>query len=137
MLRHLAGTCFGLSFVGLCFFFLLVSLPGPGGPPRPVEAQNCTGDTVCEPTVLASSRSPGARTGYEVTFVTPVDIEPLTGSIVMVLDEDIRVPRSISPSRVRVQYRTAGDRVGGLASDVSLSDQATIGAPPPSTWPTG
>ena len=102
----------------------MFSSPGPGSPPHPVEAQKCPGDAGCEPTVRALSGSPGARTGYEVTLVTPVDVEPLTGSIVMELDEAIRAPRSINPSRVRVQYRTDDERVGGFASDVSLIDQA-------------
>ena len=126
MLRHLSDLltiAIGLSFAGLCLLFLMFASAGPGSPPRPVEAQTCTGDPVCDPNVRASSRSPGARTGYEVTFVTPVDIEALTGSIVMELDEDIRAPRSISSFRVRVQYRTDDERVGGLASDVSLIDQ--------------
>ena len=41
----------------------------------------------------------------------------------MELDEDIRAPQSVVPSRVRVQYRMSGERVGGFASDVSLTNQ--------------
>ena len=123
-LSDLLVTSIGRSLIGLCLFFLLVPYVSFfGGPSRLVEAANCTGDAVCEPTIRATSRSPATRTGYEVTFVTPVEIEPLTGSIVLVLDEDIRVPGSINSSRVRVQYRLADERVGGSASDVSLSDQ--------------
>ena len=81
------------------------------------------GSVVCEPEVRPTSRSPGARTSYEVTFETPAEIVPHTGSIVMVLHEDIRVPQSISASRVRVGYQSGSDRIGGFASDVSLSDQ--------------
>ena len=123
MLQHLTGISIGSLFSSLILVLLVFSLPGSGSPPRQVEAQSCTGETVCEPSVWATSRSPGAGTGYEITFVTPAEIEALTGSIVMVLDEDIRVPGSISRSRVRVQYRFANERVGGLASDVSLNDQ--------------
>ena len=123
MLRHIPATSSGISFTSLCLLYLMVLLPGSGGQPSPVEAQDCPGGTACQPTVRALSRSPGVRTGYEVTFVTPVDIEALTGSIVMELAEDIRVPRSITSSRVRVQYRTADDSFSGFASDVSLTDQ--------------
>ena len=123
MLRDLPSKSIGLSFSSVCLLFIVLSLLGLGGPPGPVEAQNCAGGTVCDPTVRASSRSPGARTGYEVAFVTPVEIAALTGSIVMELDDDIRVPQTINPTRVRVQYRTADERVGGFAGDVSLTDQ--------------
>ena len=41
----------------------------------------------------------------------------------MVLHEDIRVPRSISSSRVRVGYRSAGRYIAGESAEVSLSDQ--------------
>ena len=88
------------------------------------EAQDgCSGPWVCHPTVSASSRSPGAGSGYEVTFVTPVAIHALTGSIVMELHQDIRAPNSIAPSRIRIRYRRGDDRANGVASDVSLFNQ--------------
>ena len=127
MLRYLAqhlATYGGLSSTGLCLFSIIVIyMFFLGNLPRPVEALNCTGSVVCEPEVRPASRSPGARTSYEVTFETPADIVPHTGSIVMVLHEDIRVPRSIGSSRVRVGYRSGADSIGGFASDVSLNDQ--------------
>ena len=107
----------GPLFTGV-FTFLLCLLAGSGGPPS-VWAQ----ETVTNVTVESASRSPAAITSYEVAFVTPSEIEALTGSIVMELHPDIRVPARILPSRVRVEYRTANDRVGGFASDVSLTDQ--------------
>ena len=123
MLQHLIGAFIGSLFCSLGLILLVFSLPGSGSPPSQVEAQNCTGDTECDPTVRPASRSPGARTSYEVTFMTPVEIVPHTGSIVMVLHEDIRVPRSIGSARVRVGYRSGAERIGGFASDVSLNDQ--------------
>ena len=76
MLRYLAehlATYGGPSSSGLCLFSIIVIyMFFFGNPPRPAEAQNCTGSVVCEPEVRPASRSPGARTGYEVTFVTPV-----------------------------------------------------------------
>ena len=123
MLQHLIGAFIGSLFCSLSLILLVFSLPGSGSPPSQVEAQNCTGDTECDPTVRPASRSPGARTSYEVTFMTPVEIAPHTGSIVMVLHEDIGVPRSIGSARVRVGYRSGAERIGGFASDVSLNDQ--------------
>ena len=102
MLQHLIGAFIGSLFCSLGLILLVFSLPGSGSPPSQVEAQNRTGDTECDPTVRPASRSPGARTSYEVTFMTPVEIASHTGSIVMVLHEDIRVPRSIGSARVRV-----------------------------------
>ena len=118
MLRHLPclpGTSIGFSLSGLCLFLLVVSPLGPGVPPGPVEAQNCVGDTLCEPTVRATSRSPGATTSYEVTFVTPVELEPLTGSIIMELDEDSSVPsfhQRLQDSGAVPHRRRSGWRVG-------------------------
>ena len=126
MLRYLfdqLATCGGYLFSSLCILFLMLSFFSIGNPARPAEAQGCTGEGECDPTVRPSSRSPGARASYEVTFMTPVEMAPHTGSIVMVLHEDIRVPRSIGSSRVRVGYRSGADRIGGFASDVSLNDQ--------------
>ena len=126
MLRRLPvllATKRGYLLPSLCILFLMLSFFDTGSPTRPVEAENCMGSVVCEPEVRPTSRSPGARTSYEVTFETPAEIVPHTGSIVMVLHEDIRVPQSISPSRVRVGYQSGADRIGGFASDVSLSGQ--------------
>ena len=100
-------------------FTLLLCLLVGSGEPHSVRAQG----TIANVTVESAARSPAARTSYEVTFVTPSDIEALTGSIVMELHQDIRVPARILPSRVRVEYRLDDDRVGGFAGDVSLKDQ--------------
>ena len=54
-------------------------------------------------TLKSSSRSPAAPASYEVTFVTPSELASLKDSIVMVLDEDIGVPRAINPFSVRIR----------------------------------
>ena len=117
------GASIGLSWASVLLILLVPFIFFFGKLPGPVEAQNCTGDSPCGPTVHASSRSPGARASYEVTFVTPVEIGALTDSIVMELHQDIKVPGSIAPARVRVRYRKGSDTARGPASDVSLSDQ--------------
>ncbi len=131
MPRSLRGAAIPLTLAGLFLLFLTVSLFAIGGRPERVEAQDaCDGSAVCDPTVRATSRTPAADTSYEVTFTTPVSIEPLTGNIIMELHEDIRVPRAIFPNLVRVEYFTDGSENGnspprafGFATDVSLTDQ--------------
>ena len=92
-------------------------------PPPASGQESCSGLSVCRPTVAASSRSPGAVTSYEVTFVTPVEVRPLSDTITMELDAGIRVPIRITPSEVRVQYRAGEDRSHGTAGDVSIIDR--------------
>lgn len=122
--RYSSLTIFGVVLVAL-----LVSANGLAGGSQPVTAQTvCAGPAVCNPEVSATSRSPAAHTSYQVTFTTPEAIVPLTGRITMELHEDIRVPRSIFPTRVRVEYihSAAGQpiqRAGGSANDVSLVSQ--------------
>ena len=120
MLQLLIDTFVATLLSSLILMLLVFSFSS-----SPVEAQTCPGNNVGEPTVQPTSRTPGARTSYEVKFVTPEVIGHHTGSIVMVLHEDIQVPRSISPSNVRVQYQTAAKLVlvSGFASDVFLGDQ--------------
>lgn len=81
------------------------------------------------PTVKASSRTPAANTSYEVTFETPKEIEPLTGSIIIELHEDIGVPPAVNPTGVKVRY-TLFDEDGsaspsplGGASNIELGGQ--------------
>ena len=131
MPRSLRGAAIPLTLAGLFLLFLTVSLFAIVGRPERVEAKElCDGPAVCEPTVLATSRTPAANTSYEVTFTTPVEIRAFTGSIVMELHEDIRVPRGIFPNMVRVEYTTEGSEIDnppprafGFATDVSLTDQ--------------
>ena len=123
MLRLLRGAAIPLFLAGL-FLLLLVFAFATSGRPATVEAQtDCQGPEVCETTVKASSRSPAARTSYEVKFKTPTEIAFFSDTITMELHEDIRVPRGIAPPMVRVQYRLEDDSASGIAADVSLTDQ--------------
>ena len=107
-------------------FFFIYSLLAAVGEINQVEAQqsDCNGPSVCRLTIRPDSRTPAARTGYEVTFVTPSELNALTDSIVMVLDEEIGVPRGISSLQVRIRYRTRDSYGNGIAGDVSLADHA-------------
>ena len=94
------------------------------------EAQGeCSGPAVCNAEVLPASRSPGAQTSYKITFASPAEIKFHSDTIVMELHEDIQVPQSIHSARVRVEYRHDDQRGSGLASDVSLTDQANSNRP--------
>lgn len=120
-----------LFLAGFLLIFLVSLTLTIGGRSAPAEAQDdpCHGPAVCEPKVSSTSRTPAANTSYEVAFRTPVSIERFVGSIVMVLHEDIRVPRGIAPNLVRLQIinRTNGpgcpESVRGTAAVVELTDQ--------------
>ena len=106
------------------FLFTLALLSSPGGTAA-VRAQDngCAGPSVCNPTVKPGSRTPAAVTGYEVKFETPRELAPITDGIVMVLHEDIGVPRGINPFSVRVSYISGEERRNGGASAVELNEQ--------------
>ena len=135
MLKQNPVFLFVLALVGYMLNSLVVAPASFPSLPNSVEAQTgeCAGPSVCDATVFTSSRSPATRTQYVVTFVTPEKIEALTDSIIMVLDKDIRVPRAIARSQVRVQYRiereTGRESGNGTAFDVSLNDQDEPGRP--------
>ncbi len=108
----------------LSLSLLVVTLLAGVGGAKEVEAENH--DKVSDVWIESDSRSPAAQTAYEVTFVTPMALAPFTDSIVMVLDEDIGVPRAIAPNFVRVKYEAEGnvnDRPNGFAAFVELDDQ--------------
>ena len=118
------GATIPLSLVGLFLIILAVSLTAFAGITHTAEArEECAGPAVCDPTVKATSRSPAARTGYEVSFTTPEAIGALTGSIVMELHEDIRVPMGIAPNAVRIRFTDDSRTVRGTAAFVELADQ--------------
>ena len=109
----------------LCLSLFLVSLLVFPGATLEVQAQDseCTpSDCVTNVTVEPTSRTPAARTGYEVKFVTPKALAPHTDGIVMVLHEDIGVPPAIAPPLVRINVM--GDEARrGIASAVEMNNQ--------------
>ena len=108
----------------LSLSLLVVTLLADVGGVEEVEASNH--DRVSEVRIESDSRSPAAITKYDVEFVTPHEIRPLQDSIVMVLDEDIGVPRAIAPNFVLVKYEKEGDdddRANGFAAFVELDNQ--------------
>ena len=115
----------------LSLSLLVVTLLAGVGGVEEVEADNH--DRVSEVWIESDSRSPAAQTAYEVTFVTPMALAPLTDSIVMVLDEDIGVPRAVAPNLVLLKFTAEIDdgcdnnnsqiTYRGTAADVSLTDQ--------------
>ena len=119
----------------LSLSLLVVSLLAGVGAVEEVEAQEtqCPGPSVCSVTIESSSRSPAAITKYDVELVTPHEISPLQDSIVMVLDEDIWVPRAVAPNLVLLKFTAEIDNgcdntnsqitYRGTAADVSLNDQ--------------
>ena len=126
MLKRLRGAATPLPLAGLFLILVSVSVIALGGGTRPAEAE--AQDDSCKignpPTVRAASRTPAAITGYEVTFTIPCDLPSNADSIVMVLHEDIGVPRGINPFAVRIRHSSNGTN-GSLipAVDVSLKDQ--------------
>ena len=133
MLKRLRGAATPLPLAGLFLILVSVSVFAFAGGTRPAAAEtDCQIPTnVSPPTVRATSRTPAAITGYEVVFTIPSDgcaLAPRTDSIVMVLHEDIGVPRASTPSAVIIRYelRTNGKvtQTGrGTASAVDLDDQ--------------
>lgn len=75
-------------------------------------------------TLQSHSRIPGARTTYEVSFVTPGGLDGVKDSIVMELHGDIGVPTSIRSSSVTVTHSSGGTTVHGHLDEVSLLGQA-------------
>ena len=78
-------------------------------------------DGLDQVTVKSHSRIPGARTTYEVSFVTSETLDGVTDSIEMELDPSIRVPTSIRASSMTLTHSGAGARVHGNPHKVSLS----------------
>ncbi len=109
----------------LSLSLLVIALLAGFGEAEVVEAEESDCPPPCV-TVKSSSRSPAAHTAYEVTLVTPGEIKFLTDSIVMVLDEDIGVPRAIAPNGVQIRYShddgNGTNRGNGTAGDISLTD---------------
>ena len=130
MLKRLRGAATPLPLAGLFLILVSVSVIALGGGTRPAEAEAEAQDDSCKignpTTVRAASRTPAAITGYEVTFTTPCDLASNADSIVMVLHEDIGVPRAINPLQVRIRYVSgsgSGNYGGGIASSVHLNNQ--------------
>ena len=121
---RLRGAGIPLFILGFLLISLSVSVLAMAGGIGPVRAQQ--GESVTNLTVKAFSRSPAARTGYEVTFTTPKHIEPLTGSIVMELHEDIGVPGGIAPNSVRLEATNGSEdcsaSLRGAAAFAELTD---------------
>ena len=133
MVSRLRGPVIPLFFAGvfLVLFAAFLSIV-PGSPPALLEAQTnpqmeCPDSEDCEPTVEAASRTPAAITSFEVEFVTPVEIQAFTGSIVMELHEDIGVPRGINPNSVRLLATSNSEgcspSLRGAAAFAELTDQ--------------
>ena len=123
LLTSYPGALFPLF---LLVVFLLFSMAWGSG----AQAQEeCSGSAVCNAEILPASRSPGLRTSYELSFVTPEEISGLTESIVMELHQDIRVPQTIDPAGVRIEYRKGNDRALGAAADVSLTNEGNPNRP--------
>ena len=82
-----------------------------------LEAQ----DALDQVTVKSHSRIPGARTTYEVSFVTSETLDSVTDSIEMQLHQNIVVPASIRASSMTLTHSREGARVHGYPHKVSLS----------------
>lgn len=133
MVSRFRGPVIPLFLAGffLVFFFAFLLIV-PVGPPALLEARtalemDCRDSEDCGPTVKAASRTPAANTSFEVKFVTPVEIQPFTGSIVMELHEDIGVPPGINPNSVRLLATSSSEgcspSLRGAAAFAELTDQ--------------
>ena len=120
---------FSLAFLSLSFLVISVWSLSCGVEEVEAKEYECPAPStsttsVSNVTVESSSRSPAENTKYEVTFCTPEAPEFLSDSIVMVLDEDIGVPRVINPFSVRIKYsKDDGSGGHGTASAVELGNQ--------------
>ena len=122
MLERLRGSVISLSILGFLLGAFSYSVIPIAGGTAPVQAQQS--ESVTNVTVRALSRTPAANTSFEVKFVTPVEIQVFSGSIVMELHEDIGVPPAIAPPMVRVSYSGDDDESGrGTASTIELDEQ--------------
>ena len=124
----LAVAVFSLLLLPLA----ILSSAGDTAEARVRGATECSGLAVSDPKVKPTSRTPAARTSYEVTFVTLCEIETSTGQIVMELHEDIRVPPGIAPNTVQIEYilkDADSPRASGIATDVTLTDQSDLRRP--------
>lgn len=103
------------SFLLLVLFLLPLLEPS-----QLAEAQSA----VSMPTVSSSNRSPAAIASYKVSFRTSEDVEMQQGDYIgMELHEDIRVPRGIIPSAVRVEHSLDNGSPNRLFASVELIDQ--------------
>ena len=94
-------------------------------------------DGLDQVTVKSHSRIPGARTTYEVSFVTSEALDGVTDSIEMELHRSIQVPASIWASSVTLTHVKGGARVHGHPHDVSLSGRTDPGQPTTISIPPG
>ena len=113
-----------LAVAVLSLLLLPLAILSSAGDTANAQAEDtCAGKSVTNPEVEPISRTPAASTSYVVSFVTPCQIEPVAGRIVMELHEDIDVPRSISHSSVRVSYvSTEGSGSGTAARLIEPKD---------------
>ena len=121
---------FPVAAAVLSLLVIVIALVASAGGAAEVQAQanGCDGPSVENPTINSDSRTPAARTSYKVSFTTACALVPFRDSIVMVLHEDIGVPRGINPAQVQVRY-SGGTQDGlppdgrGIASAVELEEQ--------------
>ena len=117
--HRVVATFLAAALLSLLALYQLAGSTGAGL----VRAQG--DDALSGVTVQSASRSPAARTRYEVEFVTPRALSSLTDRIVMTLHQDIRIPSFIATDNVRVQYRKEEEAGSGDAGDVSIIQQGS------------